>query len=153
PGVLVSTASQLELARPEVPSVACGEAVTPVCPMTTVVLLNVGARAGAVLSSLNDPLTGGCSALPFVSIEAGGTVCCASAATLASEHATFGRSPKLDGTLAGSRTHRVCATVPAASVADTVTPTVLLYQPFEPSGEAGLSVIVVVGASSEASYA
>ena len=36
---------------------------------------------------------------------------------------------------------------------ETPTPPVVLYQPFEPSGEAGSRVMVVTGGSSEASYA
>ena len=73
--------------------------------------------------------------------------------TFVSEQAASGRSAKLAGAVAGSSTHRVCATVPSASVAaiDTPTPAAVLYQPFEPSGEAGLRVMVVFGASSEAS--
>src|SRR5262245_42928656 len=69
PGVLVSTGSQPELATPDpgVGSVACGEAVAPDWPTVTGVLLSVGARLGAVLSSLNDALTAGLSWFPLVS--------------------------------------------------------------------------------------
>src|SRR5262245_53930244 len=80
------------------------------------------------------------------------TVCCPSVPTLDTEQ-NAGRSAKPAGGLGRSRAHRFAETVPSASVAETVTPTVLLYQPFEPSGDAGLSVIVVVGGSSVASYA
>ena len=69
PGLVVSTAPQLWLATPDpgVGSVAFGEAVTPVWPTTTVLLLSVGLSVGAVLSSLNVTLTGGLSSVPAAS--------------------------------------------------------------------------------------
>ena len=69
PGVDVSIDSQLELATPDPGegSLAFGEAVTPVWPTTIGLLLAVGASVGAVLSSLNDTLTGGLSWVPFAS--------------------------------------------------------------------------------------
>src|SRR5919106_1159985 len=74
-------------------------------------------------------------------------------ATPVSEHAASGRSAKVAGAAAGSSAQRVCATVPSGSFAEIVTPTVVRYQPFDPSAVAGLSVIVVTGAKSNASYA
>src|SRR4029079_6781854 len=65
PGVEVSTDPQLELATPDVASVAFGDAVTPVCP--TVIgdgALSVGPSSGFVASRLKDVETTGASSLP-----------------------------------------------------------------------------------------
>ena len=69
--------------------------------------------------------------------------------TFVSEQVAFGRSPKLAGALAGSRAQRVCATVPSGSLAviETPMPAAVLYQPLFPSGDDGVSAIVVVGQS------
>src|SRR5919106_5262198 len=70
PGLLVSIAPQPAVATPDVASVAFGEAVTPVWPIWTSVLLSDGLRVGAVRSTLNVTLAGGLSALPFASMLA-----------------------------------------------------------------------------------
>src|SRR5438874_1845688 len=55
-------------------------------------------------------------------------------------------SPKLVGAVTGSNPQFVAITVSSTSLAVTVTPTGLLYQPFDPFGDTGSSVTTEVGA-------
>src|SRR5438046_827265 len=70
PAVLVSTGSQLELATPEVASLAFAEAVRPVWLSAMVVALREGLTVGFVASILNDVETKWTSVLPSVSMLA-----------------------------------------------------------------------------------
>src|SRR5580704_439553 len=74
-------------------------------------------------------------------------MCVPFAETLVSEHCPAGSASNAVGKVVGSSAQRVWATPepPSPSAALTDTPTGAVYQPFDPFGAPGLSVIVVIG--------